>query len=145
VKAAPGPRLTLDHVALAVPHLEEALASLGRVFPGLPAPVEEVAGEKVRLSFLQVGATRLEVLEGTAPESPIRRFLEKGGKGVHHLSFRLEGMDLGEYCDELRRRGVEILGDGPRPGASGTRVLFLHPRSTAGVLVEVSQAWEERT
>jgi len=133
------PRISLDHIALAVPRLEPALEALKRVFLAEASPPEEVSGEKVRLSFITVGGTRIEVLEGTSPESPVSRFLAGGGKGVHHLSFRLEGLDLAAWCRELVAGGVPVLGGGPRPGAAGQEVIFLHPRATAGVLVEFNQ------
>jgi len=133
------PRLSLDHIALAVPQLEPALEALKKVFRAEASPPEEVAGEKVRLSFLSVGGTRIEVLEGTSPESPVSRFLAGGGKGVHHLSFRLEGIDLAAWCRELAAAGVPVLGGGPRPGAAGQEVIFLHPKATGGVLIEFNQ------
>jgi len=136
-------RITLDHIAIAVPRLEEAMGAWERVFPASASPPEEVPTEKVRLSFLKIGWTSIELLSATAPDSPVARFLEGGRSGVHHLSFRVEGMDLREWCEELKRRGVEVLGKGPRPGAEGRQVFFIHPRFTAGLLVEFSQRPEE--
>ena len=138
------PQISLDHIALAVPGLESALEALQKVFLTGGTPPEVVPGEKVRLSFLEVGGTRIEVLEPTSPESPVSRFLAGGGKGVHHLSFRVAGPDLESWCRDLLARGVPVLGGAPRPGAAGQQVIFIHPRATAGVLVEFNQGQEGR-
>jgi methylmalonyl-CoA/ethylmalonyl-CoA epimerase len=140
---AAAPRISLDHIAIAVPRLPEALAALEKVFGEAGSPPEEVASEKVRISFLSLGGARLEVLEATDPESPISRFVEGKRGGVHHLSFRLRGMAIEEFWQLLRSRGVELLGSGPHPGGAGASVFFVHPRSTAGVLVEFSQRPED--
>jgi methylmalonyl-CoA/ethylmalonyl-CoA epimerase len=132
-------RVRLEHIAIAVPRLEDALAALARVLPAPAGPPEEVPTEKVRVAMLDVGGAHLELVEGTSPESPVSRFLASGKSGVHHLSFVLEGVGLAEWCEELERRGVEVLGR-PRPGVGGRQVVFVHPRSTAGILVEFSEA-----
>jgi len=137
------PRLALDHIAVAVPRLEEAVAALEKLLAATASPPEDVPSESVRVAFLPAGGARLELIEGTAPESPIRRFLDRGQRGVHHLSFRVEGVDLDTWCGNLKRLGFEILGDGPRPGAAGTRVCFVHPRSAGGLLIEFSQKSEK--
>ena len=133
------PRITLDHIAIAVPDLAQTVQALESLFSVHSAPVEEVPSEEVRLSFLDVGNARIEVLEPTARHSAIGRFVGAGRTGVHHLSFRVEGVELGAFCASLKARGVEIVGEGLRPGAESTRVFFVNPRSTGGVLVEFSQ------
>jgi methylmalonyl-CoA/ethylmalonyl-CoA epimerase len=136
------PRISLDHIAIAVPSLEEALEAFRRLLPAAATPPEEVPSEQVRLSLLSVGGARIEVLEPTSKESPVGRFLSGGRRGVHHLSFRIDGVEIDEWFEELKRRGVEVLGAGPTPGGAGARVFFVHPRSTGGVLIEFSQAGE---
>ncbi len=131
---------TLDHIGIAVADLDEALRpwlALGLV----KTAEEEVAGEKVRVAFLPVGAgATIELLCPTAPDSPIAKFLEKRGPGVHHLCFKVADIDAA--IAELRGQGYEFIGDAPRPGAGGCRVAFLHPRSMGGVLVELTTGHE---
>ncbi len=133
------PRFLLDHIGIAVPSLEEAMESFRRLFGTQTSMPEEVASQKVRIAFLDAGRTRIELLEGTSAESAVSRFLAGGRSGVHHLSFRVEGMTIQAWFDELRRRGVQVLGDGPHPGGGGALVFFVHPRSAAGVLIEFTQ------
>jgi methylmalonyl-CoA/ethylmalonyl-CoA epimerase len=135
----PAPRLALDHIAVAVGDLAGALEALGKVLPVPPSPVEELPSEALRLSFLEIGGVRLELMEPTGPASAVARSLEKGRSGLHHICFRIEEASIDEWCEELRRRGVEVIGAGPRPGAGGSRVFFVHPRSAAGILIEFSQ------
>jgi len=123
--------LPLDHVAIAVPSIEEARP----IFEGLSgtrcSPIEEVEGQGVRVVF--VGP--VELLEPSGPDSPVGRFLRKRGPGLHHVAYR-----TGDLARELRRleeAGFETIDAGPRTGARGHLVAFLHPRSTAGVLVEL--------
>ena len=135
-------RVRLDHIAIAISDLDESLSQLSLVFPNSPSEAEEVENEGVRLSFIDVGGPRLEVLESTRDDSAISRYLEKRPPGVHHLSFQVEGVSIDDWFQQLRERGVEVLGDGPSPGAEGSRVFFVHPRSTSGVLIEFSQKEE---
>ncbi len=133
---APPAGSTLDHIGIAVPDLEAALApwtALGLV----KAAEETVASEKVRVAFLPIGpGAAIELLCPTEPASPIRAFLDKRGPGVHHLCFKVA--DLDAAIAELRGRGYQFAGDAPRPGAGGCRVAFLHPKAMGGVLVELT-------
>jgi methylmalonyl-CoA epimerase len=133
------PRFTLEHVAIAVPELIPALEAITRVLPLPVSPGEDVPQEKVRTAFLDMGGVRLEFLEPMGLGGPLDRFLAEGKRGLHHLSFRLEGVKIGEWFEELRKRGVRLIGDGPHPGSGSTQVFFVHPSSTAGVLVEFTQ------
>jgi methylmalonyl-CoA/ethylmalonyl-CoA epimerase len=127
----------LDHLGVAVRSIDERLR-FWREALGLEAErLEEVPSEKVRTAFLPVGDLHLELLEATSPDSPIERFLERRGEGIHHLCFRVENID--EAVRRLRAAGVPLVGEAPRPGAGGCRVAFLHPRGTGGVLVELSE------
>jgi methylmalonyl-CoA epimerase len=129
--------LGVDHIAVAVPEIEEALRFWSGTL-GIPqAGVEEVAGEKVRVAWLPVPGTHVELVEPLADDSPIRGYLEKRGGGIHHLCFLVEDADAA--FRELRERGVRVLGEGPRPGAGGARILFVHPAEGGGVLVELKQ------
>jgi len=125
----------VDHIAIAVKSLRDGLAfwadALGLEAEGL----ETVESEGVRVAFLPVGDSRIELLEPTSDDSPIAGFLEKRGPGMHHVTLRVDGIEA--LLERLRGRGIEALGDGVRRGAGGSKVAFLHPRSTGGTLVEL--------
>lgn len=132
----------IDHLGIAVRSLAEA-----RIFYealGLTvSAVEDVPAEGVRVAMLQCGESRIELLEATTPDSPIARFLERRGPGIHHLC--LASDELGEDDERLRARGYELLRPEPTRGAGGCWVQFIHPRSTGGVLIELSQPAEPST
>lgn len=128
----------LDHIGIAVSDPEASLAlfrdSLGLQVHG----IEEVSSQRVRAQFLGAGPSSLELLEATAPDSPIGRFLAKRGPGLHHITLRVD--DIRAALDHLRARGVRLIDDEPRPGAEQALVAFIHPASAHGVLVELKQA-----
>lgn len=131
-------KVTLDHVGIAVGDLSAALAFF-RDGLGLEVQeTEEVGSQRVRAHIVPAGGSALELLEATAPDSPIARYLEKQGPGLHHITLRVE--DLEEALAHLRHRGVRLIDDRPRPGAQGSLVAFVHPSSAHGVLVELKQA-----
>jgi len=126
----------VDHLGIAVRSIEEARGfweALGLAIEG----VEEVPQEKVRVAMLRCGETRLELLEPTAPDSPIAKFIEQRGPGIHHVC--LASDDLAADDARLRGSGARLLRELPTPGAGGALVQFVHPKSAGGVLVELSQ------
>jgi methylmalonyl-CoA/ethylmalonyl-CoA epimerase len=126
----------IDHIGIAVPSLAEGLGfyrALGLECSGR----ETVASQQVEVAFIEVGESRIELLEPTDPQSPIARFLEKRGQGIHHLCFRVDDIDA--RLAELKSAGVRLINEAPVPGAGGCRVAFVHPASAGGVLVELSQ------
>jgi len=137
-------RVTLDHVGIAVSDLAEALAfyrdALGLE---IEAP-EEVASQRVRAHFIPVGEAAIELLEATAPDSPIAKYLSRRGPGLHHITLRVE--DIHAALATLKARGVRLVDEIPRPGAHGSLVAFIHPSAADGVLVELvqKQALEHR-
>ncbi len=127
----------LDHVGIAVTRLPEAL-SFYRDSLGLEIePPEEIPSQRVRAHFVPVGDAFLELLEPTAPDSPIARYTEKRGAGIHHVALRVE--DIHAALAELKARGVRLIDETPRPGAHGSLVAFIHPSASHGVLVELKQ------
>ncbi len=132
----------LHHIGIAVGSIEEALPryvdGLGMQLLG----IEAVETEQVRVAILSVGETRIELLEPTDPASPIAKFLDKRGPGVHHLAF--EVADTGEMIRVLTEAGAAMLDSEPRPGAHDTSVAFVHPRYLGGVLVELVQNPEQK-
>ena len=128
----------LDHVGIAVTDLAAALAfyrdALGL---DIEAP-EEVASQRVRAHFLPVGDAKLELLEATAPDSPIAKYTDKRGPGLHHITLRVE--DIHAALAQLKSRGARLIDETPRPGAEHSLVAFVHPSSAHGVLVELKEA-----
>jgi len=134
--AGPGRPPRLDHVGIAVRSIAEALRfweAAGLRIEG----EEEVAGQDVRVGFLPLGDTRLELLEPTDPESPIAKHLDRRGPGLHHISVSVP--DIRAAMAQLAAAGFELLSIEPQPGAHGCLVCFVHPKSAGGVLVELSQ------
>lgn len=124
----------IDHVGIAVKQLSRRLQFWEAL--GLRSgALEEVESEQVRVSFLPVGESRIELLEATGADSAVGRHLEKRGEGIHHIALQVTGLD--GILDRLASSGFQVLGDGARTGAGGSRVAFLHPRSCGGVLVEL--------
>lgn len=132
----------IDHIGIAVRTLERGLAfyeALGLVCSGR----ETVESQQVKVAFIDLGHSRVELLEPTGPESPIARFLERRGEGIHHLCLRVE--DLEARLESLRAAGVRLINHEPVEGAGGCRVAFVHPASAGGVLIELSQPAGEGT
>lgn len=128
----------LDHVGIAVDDLEKAL-SFFRDTLGLQVETsEEIPSQRVKAHFVNAGDATLELLEATSPDSPIARFLERRGPGLHHVALRVD--DIEAALEHLRTRGVRLIDEHARPGAEGSLVAFIHPSATHGVLVELKQA-----
>ncbi len=127
----------LDHVGIAVSDLELSLTFFRDVLGLHVEPPEEVASQKVRAHFLHMGPSSLEMLEATAPESAIAKFVEKRGAGLHHVALRVEDVDAA--LAYLEARGVRLIDRVARPGAEGARVAFVHPSAAHGVLVELKE------
>lgn len=130
-------KAVLDHVGIAVRELDDAVRFY-RENLGLEIdPPEEVGSQRVRAHFIPMGESALELLEATAPDSAIAKFVEKRGPGLHHVALRVE--DIRAALAELKAKGVRLIDEQPRPGAHHSLVAFLHPASTHGVLVELKQ------
>ena len=130
-------KVTIDHIGIAVSSISEALAFY-RDALGLEVQApEEVGSQRVRAHFIQTGDSALELLEPTSDDSPIARYLAKRGPGIHHVTLRVD--DISAALAQLKARGVRLIDDVPRPGAHGSRVAFIHPSSTDGVLIELKQ------
>ncbi len=129
--------LKIDHVGIAVNNIDEAI---GLYINGLgieEVEREEVPSQKVNTASLQVGESTIELLEATDPESPIARFIEKKGPGIHHLA--LEVVDIESALERLKEKGYRLIDETPRPGAGGKKIAFLHPKAASGVLLELCQ------
>ncbi|MBK7409631.1 MAG: methylmalonyl-CoA epimerase [Saprospirales bacterium] len=124
----------IEHIGIAVENMEEAIAYYENVLGLTCYKVEEVADQKVKTAFFQVGQTKVELLETTDPEGPIGKFIAKRGPGIHHLAFAVE--DVAEALNKAEESGVQLIDKTPRKGAEGLNIGFLHPKSTFGVLTE---------
>ncbi len=133
----------LDHIGVAVRRIEERLA-LYRDVLGLDLRgIEQVPGEGVRVALLPAGRTRIELVEPVSEGSPVGRFIEARGEGIHHLCFEVD--DLEAALERVGKAGLEVAGSPGRPGAEGSRIAFIHPRATGGVLIELREAGLDRT
>ena len=128
----------IDHIAVAVRSLEEHIPFYRDILKLEFKGIEVVEAQKIRLAVFRVGEVQIELLEPTAADSPIAAFIEKQGEGMHHLSFRVD--DLEKQIAELKEKQVRMIDQSPRSGAHGSRIAFLHPKSSAKVLTELTQA-----
>lgn len=127
----------INHVGIAVKSLEASIPFyrdvLGMEFEG----TEEVVEQKVKVAFLCVGESRIELLEPTSADSPVAKFLEKNGEGTHHLAYQVD--DLEAALAELKAKGVRLIDETPRRGAHNSLIAFIHPKAGGGVLTELCQ------
>ena len=130
----------LEHIGIAVKNLEKSNELFTRLLGKPHYKVEEVESEGVRTSFFEVGGIKIELLEATRPDSPIAKFIEKRGEGIHHLAF--DATPLEEKMIELKERGFNLLTEAPKSGADNKEIVFLHPKTTQGVLIEICQEKE---
>jgi methylmalonyl-CoA/ethylmalonyl-CoA epimerase len=126
----------LDHIGVAVSNLEEAMKvyeALGLKCGG----IETVEEQKVRVAFFPCGDSEIELLESTTPDGPIARFIEKKGEGIQHMAIRVPSIE--GALSEMKEKGVRLIDETPRYGAGGARIAFLHPKSTGGILIELTE------
>lgn len=125
----------LDHIGVAVADMDASLAMYRDALGLEPTGFDEA--DQSRIAFLPIGDTRIELLQGISPDSPISKFVAKRGPGIHHLCFEVP--DIHAAFERLKASGAQLLDAAPRPGAHGCTVFFVHPRSAGGVLMEFSQ------
>jgi len=127
----------VDHIGIAVKSLENTLPFYTDVLRLSLLGVEEVESQKVKVAFLKAGETKIELLEPTSEESPIADFIAKRGEGIHHVAFGVASIE--ERIAEMKDQGIRMIDDQPRLGAGGAQIAFMHPKSAAGVLVELCE------
>ena len=127
----------IEHIGIAVKDLEVSNVLFEKLFGAAPYKFEEVVSEGVKTSFFMVGESKIELLEATNPESPIAKFIDKKGEGIHHIAFAVE--DIKAEIERLKAEGFVFISEEPKDGADNKLVVFLHPKSTNGVLVELCQ------
>lgn len=127
----------INHIGIAVQSLEATLPfyrdSLGLPFHG----IEEVTDQKVKVAMLGIGESKIELLEPTSPDSPIAKFMDKNGPGIHHIAYEVD--DIEAAIARMLQQGARMIDEVPRNGAHGTRIAFVHPKSSNGVLTELCQ------
>ncbi|MGA8942335.1 MAG: methylmalonyl-CoA epimerase [Thermoactinomyces sp.] len=129
--------LCVDHIGIAVNSLEEALPFYEEILGVKCQGTEEVAEQKVKVAFLPVGDSELELLESTDPEGPIAKYIAKRGQGIQHIALRVDNIEAA--LAELKEKGIRLIDEKPRYGAGNARIAFVHPKATNGILLELSE------
>ena len=127
----------LDHIAIAVNNLEDAEKFYRTVLGLKPAGTELVVSQKTKVGFYTIGDNRIELVQPSEPDSPISRFLESKGQGIHHICFEVDNVEAA--MERLLEKGATLIDRQARPGAHNTKIVFIHPKSSGGVLIELSE------
>ena len=127
----------IEHIGIAVKDISASNELFAKLFGEQHYKVEEVESEGVKTSFFKIGENKIELLEATKENSPIAKFIEKKGEGIHHIAFDVENIE--EEIKRLKSEGFVVLNDTPKKGADNKLVAFLHPKTTNGVLIELCQ------
>jgi len=127
----------LDHIGIAVKSIDDSLAFYRDILGINATGTETIADQKVRVAFLPLGDTELELLESTSPDGPVAQFIEKRGEGIQHIALRVENIE--EALRELKEKDFKLIDMQPRYGAGKAKIAFLHPKATGGILLEISE------
>ncbi|HQP90888.1 MAG TPA: methylmalonyl-CoA epimerase [Bacteroidales bacterium] len=127
----------IEHIGIAVKNLDESIEKYEKLFNIKCYAIEEVKDQKVKTAFFKIGQTKIELLEGTDPDSAISKFIEKRGEGVQHIAFAVKNIE--NVLEELKNKNVQLIDEKPRRGAEGLSIAFLNPKSTGEVLIELSE------
>ena len=129
--------MKIEHIGIAVKSIKESNDLFYHLLDRAHYKIEEVESEGVKTSFFQTGESKVELLEATRDDSPIARFIDKKGEGIHHIAFEVE--DIHVEMERLRRKGFRLLNEAPKRGADNKLICFVHPKSANGVLIELCQ------
>ncbi len=127
----------IDHIGIAVKSIEQAKKFYTDLLGLKVTEIETVAEQKVSVAMLPITDSEVELLESTAPDGPVAKYIERSGEGIQHIAFRVENID--QALEELKAKGVRLIDEKPRKGAGGARIAFIHPKETNGVLVELCE------
>jgi len=127
----------IDHIGIAVKNLDETLNFYENILGLKSAGTETVEEQKVKVAFLPIDDTEVELLESTEEDGPIARYIAKNGEGVQHIAYRVD--DIEKAIEEMKEKGIRMIDEKPRYGAGGAKIAFCHPKSTYGVLIELCQ------
>lgn len=130
----------IDHIGIAVKNLDETLKFYQDILGLECAGTEIVEEQKVKVAFLPIGDSEVELLESTEEDGPIAKFIEKKGEGIQHIAYRVDNIE--KAIEEMKEKGIRMIDEKPRYGAGGAKIAFCHPKSTGGVLVELSEREE---
>jgi len=125
----------IHHIGIAVKNLEESMKFYENIFELKILYIEELKENRVKVAGLKVGDVNIELLEPLSSDSPIQTFLEKRGEGIHHIAYLVK--DISKTLNSLKEKGLSLIDEKPRSGSHGTKIAFLHPKSTFGVLIEL--------
>jgi methylmalonyl-CoA/ethylmalonyl-CoA epimerase len=131
----------IDHIAIAVTDIDDVARFYTDTLKLDLSGVEVVTGQKAKVGFLKIGESNIELVQPASDDSPLVKFLETRGPGIHHICFEVE--DIQKEVEELKKQGVRMIDETPRPGAHNTRVAFIHPKSSGGVLIELNELPQE--
>ncbi len=131
----------IDHIAIAVNDIDDVARFYTDILELDLSGVEVVTEQKTKVGFLKIGESSIELVQPASDDSPLIKFLETRGPGIHHICFEVE--DIQKEVEELKKQGVRMIDETPRPGAHNTRVAFIHPKSSGGVLIELNQLPEQ--
>jgi len=127
----------LEHIGIAVKNMDQANQLFSQLLGREPYKTETVESEGVKTAFFEVSGVKIELLEATREDSPIAKFIEKRGEGIHHLAFEVANIE--QSIAQYQQKGFDLINKSPKDGADNKRIAFLHPKSTQGVLVELCQ------
>jgi len=127
----------IDHIGIAVKSIEKAKHLFENILNLKIIGEEIIEEQKVKVAFIPLGDSELELLESTSPDGPIARFIEKKGEGIQHIAFKVENLE--SILDVLKEKGIRLIDEKPRYGAGGAKIAFLHPKSTNGILIELCE------
>lgn len=127
----------VDHIGVAVKDLEKSLKFYTETLGMNLQDTEIVEDQKVKVAFLPIGDTEIELLESTDENGPIAKYIEKKGEGIQHIAYRVD--DIDKAIAEMKQKGIRMIDENPRYGAGGAKIAFLHPKSTNGVLIELCE------
>ena len=131
----------IDHIAIAVNSLEESIKVYTSLL-GVEPELETITAEKVNTAVYDLNGVSLELIEPIGDDSPITKFLQKKGEGLHHVCLKVDSLE--ETMTELKEKGIEIIDETPKIGAGGTKIVFIHPKSTGGVLFELNSGLKKK-
>jgi methylmalonyl-CoA epimerase len=125
----------IDHIGIAVNNLEESLKFYEDALGLKVDNIEEVPEQKVKVGFLDIGGVHLELLESTSPDGPVTKYIEKRGEGIHHIAILVDSIE--NSIETMKEKQVKLIDETPRKGAGGSKMAFVHPKSTHGILLEL--------
>lgn len=127
----------ISHIGVAVDDLEKAVTAIEIIFGHPPDKTEVIADQKIKAALFNVGQSEIELLSGISDDSPISKFVQKKGNGIHHFCLTVDNLE--EELTRLKKAGIQLIDEAPRQGVGGKLIAFIHPKSTAGILIELQQ------